>query len=120
MISWPPFTTRAVHVKFKTTRELTLCGACEEKCPEPSPWKVVESPDECGITEGFPGEHCGQAAEEVSPDGFAWGCCGSALEEPSLVALASSDFKLCLRESVGPPGNTQPCRLRYDQKQPVQ
>lgn len=28
----------------------------------------------------------GQAAAEVSPDGFAWGCYGSALGEPFLVA----------------------------------
>lgn len=41
MISWPQFTTQAIHVKFKTTGELTLCGACEEKCAEPSPWKMT-------------------------------------------------------------------------------
>lgn len=86
MISWPLFTTQAVHVKFKTTGELTLCGACEEKCAEPSPWKMMDGPEECGITEGFPGCSWGQAAAEISPDGFAWGCYGSALGEPFLVA----------------------------------
>lgn len=48
------------------------------------------------------------------------GCCGSAWESLFLWPVASSDFKLCFGESVGPPGNTQPCRLRHDQKQPVQ
>lgn len=71
MISWPLFTTQAAHVKTKTTGELTLCGMSREECIEHLSWKTVEDPDECGTTEGLPGEHWGQAAVEVSPDGFA-------------------------------------------------